>query len=419
MNIWVFQTGEPLPLDQGDVRPMRAINLCNELIRKGHRVKLWSADFNHQTKQFRGQAGQDIRIGDDLEIVLIPSAGYQKNIGLGRLADHAGLAKNLKRLLAEETEVPNVAFVGYPPIETAYVFSRWLKRKNVPFLLDVKDQWPNIFVNALPRFLQPIGPVLLWPYFHCARQSMRSASGISAMAEGFLDWAVKLAGRARSEHDQVFSLSTPTEQVSEEELHQASQWWQEFGVCNDGLPRLYFVGSFSPAFDFVPIYRAAQLAIERGDRWQFVLCGDGAVAAEVRSMMSDLPNVIFPGWIDRPKIESLSKCCIASIAPYRNTPDFMLSIPNKIIDSLALGLPVLSPLKGEVESLIQAHAVGLAYQAEAGVGVNSLCHAIERLIEDKKLQNSMSSNARELYNARFSFERVYGSLVTHLEQLAV
>ena len=136
-------------------------------------------------------------------------------------------------------------------------------------------------------------------------------------------------------------------------------------------------------------------------------------------MMSDLPNVIFPGWIDRPKIESLAKFCIASIAPYRSTPDFMLSIPNKIIDSLALGLPVLSPLKGEVEGLIQAHAIGLAYQAEAGVGVNSLCQAIERLIEDKKLQNSMSSNARQLYNARFSFEPVYGSLVTHLEQLAV
>ena len=51
--IWILQTGEPLPSDDGSHRPMRAINLANALTSAGHNVVLWSAAFNHQTKAHR------------------------------------------------------------------------------------------------------------------------------------------------------------------------------------------------------------------------------------------------------------------------------------------------------------------------------------------------------------------------------
>jgi hypothetical protein len=42
---------------------------------------------------------------------------------------------------------------------------------------------------------------------------------------------------------------------------------------------------------------------------------------------------------------------------------FSMSIPNKIIDALSLGLPIVSPLQGEVMSLISTHGVGRAAAA--------------------------------------------------------
>ena len=191
------------------------------------------------------------------------------------------------------------------------------------------------------------------------------------------------------------------------------------GVLDDRTRRLYFVGSFSSAFDFRPVQLAAQAAMAGNDNLQFVLCGDGAQIDPVKAMMRDLDNVIFPGWIDRPKIESLASRSIASLAPYRNTPDFILSIPNKVVDSLALGLPILSPLRGEVARLIEQERVGLRYREDAELQDGSLYHAIKMLDQDPKLQYSMSSNARALYNARFSFAGVYGALVSHLEGLAL
>lgn len=50
MNVWIFQSGEPIHLDKKNVRPMRAINLSNMLIKKNHHVILWSSSFYHQKK---------------------------------------------------------------------------------------------------------------------------------------------------------------------------------------------------------------------------------------------------------------------------------------------------------------------------------------------------------------------------------
>jgi glycosyltransferase involved in cell wall biosynthesis len=132
-------------------------------------------------------------------------------------------------------------------------------------------------------------------------------------------------------------------------------------------------------------------------------------------MMAGLPNVHFPGWIDRPKIEALAERCLAALVPCLNIDSFKRSIPNKVIDALSLGLPILSPLQGEVASLIAEHGVGMRYGTDTG---KSLYDCIQALIQDADLQKSMSQKALALYAERFSFEIVYGGLVKHLEIMA-
>ena len=50
MHVWIVQTGEPLPCDEGVSRGMRAMNAAKYLVDAGHRVTLWSSDFFHQEK---------------------------------------------------------------------------------------------------------------------------------------------------------------------------------------------------------------------------------------------------------------------------------------------------------------------------------------------------------------------------------
>jgi len=415
LTIWILQTGEPLHIDGENVRPMRAMNLSNSLVEAGHKVVLWSAVFNHQEKRHRSLTHQNIRVSNNLEILLVSSCGYQRNIGFGRLIDHAELAFNLKKMLHQSRELPDVVFVGFPPIETAYVLAQWLAKHGIPSLLDVKDQWPSLFLDALPKFLHPLGHVMLWPYYYLVRSAMLKATGLSAMASSFLDWALEFAGRSITENDNVFPLTSPVGEVSDVDLISARRWWDQQGIKDDGTSRICFVGTHMSVFDFKPVREAASFAAREGKTYEIVICGDGGSSSELRALMNGLANVRFPGWIDRPKIEALAERCIGSIAPIQNIESFQKSLPNKIIDALSLGLPILCPLHGEVASLIAEHGVGLRYGTDTG---KTLHDCILELIQDKKLQQSMSNNARKLYKEKFSYEMVYGGLVKHLEKMA-
>lgn len=415
MDVWLLQTGEPLHIDEGNPRPMRAMNLANALVEAGHKVVLWSSAFYHQEKRHRSHVTERIAVSPMLEIRLIPSPGYERNIGLSRLYDHAILGRNLATELKREAEIPHVAFIGYPPIETAAVMTRWLATRKVPCMVDVKDQWPAIFIDALPSPLKVPGHIVFAPYFYYGRRTMQEATALSAMAGSFLQWAAMFAGRAVSQRDGVAPLTAPTGEVRPTELEEAGLWWDQQGIMADGTQRVIFVGSHSSAFDIDPVCEAIKFMAYSGNTCQFVFCGDGASSQEWRIKMVGLTNVFFPGWIDRAKIEALALRSSATVAPYHNSADFMMSIPNKVIDSLALGLPVLSPLLGEVGHLIIDSAVGLSYGPATG---KTLAQCIEDLATKPGLHDELSGNALRLFQERFSFEKVYGGLVERLERLA-
>mgnify|MGYP003682322801 FL=1 len=129
--------------------------------------------------------------------------------------------------------------------------------------------------------------------------------------------------------------------------------------------------------------------------------------------MKGLDNVVFPGWIDRVKMKSLADMSIASLAPYKNVENFRLNIPNKIIDSLLLGIPILSPLGGEVQLLLKENNVGFTYDVNY-----TLTHFILKLIDNSELQLDMSINSKKLYDSEFEFNKVYNGLVIHLENMS-
>ena len=407
MLIWILQTGEPLHIDKGNHRPMRAMNLSDKLVDAGHTVVLWSSAFSHQGKKHRANVYKTYKVSSKLEVRLIPSFGYQKHVGIGRLLDHAQMAWNLKKVLNKEGGVPDIAFVGYPPIETATVMSGWLKKREVPMILDVKDLWPSMFVEVFPKTIQPIVKIVFYPYFYMARRTINEAASLSAMAPAFLDWVLDFAHKDKSQNDKVFRLTSPRGTVAKEDMLISQKWWDIKGV-NGAKPVVFFVGSFMSVFDFMPI----AIAAKKLKNIQFVLCGDGDYLRGVKGTMLELDNVIFPGWIDRPKIEYLAKISIASLAPYKNIDNFIVNTPNKIVDSLLLGVPILSPLKGEVETLIKSNKVGFTYGDNMPLSV-----CIQSLLSDNNIQKKMSENAKKLYNEEFDFDKVYDSLVAHLENM--
>lgn len=416
LTIWVLQTGEPLHIDKGNPRPMRGMNLANALVESGHKVVLWSSAFYHQEKRHRTHHSECIEVSSRLEIRLIHSPGYIRNIGLSRLWDHMVLARNLKHLLKQENLSPDVAFIGYPPIETAAVMGKWLSKRNVPFLLDVKDLWPSVFLEAVPESLRPIGRIFLAPYFILAKGCVRHATGVTAMTDSFLNRMLSFGKRERLLEDGVFPLTSQVDSVVGDDLLSAEQWWDELGIRDDGKLRICYVGNLSSNVDLAPVKEAATFFMGQQFPVEFVICGDGVSLGIFKEMMLGLNNVHFPGRIGRSHVLALARRSHASLIPYVNSENFKLSLPNKTLDSLSLGLPILSSLQGEVANLISNHGVGLRYGTDSG---KSLVQCIEMLMANPAQRQKISKNALNLYQEKFSFEMVYGGLVKHLEALSL
>ena len=202
MNIWILQTGEPLHIDNDDHRPMRAINLANSFLEKGNNVTIWSSTFYHQKKKHRFNKNKFIKINKNFSINLINSPGYKKNIGFGRLYDHFVLSlKLLKELIVFKGDKPDFVFIGYPPIEIGFVMSIWLKIKDIPFILDVKDQWPDLFADPFPEKIKPLIKLFLIPYFLMSKYLFKTSVGFSSMSESYLSWCCRKADRKK--HKQI------------------------------------------------------------------------------------------------------------------------------------------------------------------------------------------------------------------------
>ena len=87
---------------------------------------------------------------------MIPSIGY-KNIGFLRILDHIILGINLKKYLSKkDIELPDFAFIGYPPIETSFFLINWLRNNKIKFILDVKDDWPETFLHHFLKYLNQL-----------------------------------------------------------------------------------------------------------------------------------------------------------------------------------------------------------------------------------------------------------------------
>jgi glycosyltransferase involved in cell wall biosynthesis len=309
-----------------------------------------------------------------------------------------------------------VAFVGYPPIETAAVMLSWLKKKNVPSIIDLKDQWPSLFLEPFPNFLKPIIKIILTPYFYYGRRALNHASAFTTMSHGYLQWMSIFSGRKLHEFDSVTPLTSPKPDSSGKDLIEAEKWWNEIGVSTLTNRRFCFIGSFMSVFDFASIRDAAARFQREGIDCQFVICGDGGFASDIRSMMSGLDNVIFPGWIDSKKIAVLAKYSSGSLIPYKNIENFIINTPNKVIDALAHGLPIITTLTGEVQMLIEKESVGFACNANTGLNIYDV---MKLLLDDQEMRVAMSDRALMLYDSKFSFEKVYGGLVDGLEFLAI
>lgn len=162
------------------------------------------------------------------------------------------------------------------------------------------------------------------------------------------------------------------------------------------------------------IVDALTILQQRGIKLGFKFIGksnDPAYEAELKSMVTDagLTEVDFCGFLNKEALFGLMRNALVSVVPSR----WVDNMPNSLIESQAMGLPVVAPNQGCFPELIQDGVNGCLFETE---DIGSLADKMEMLISDQDAWNNMSAAAELWVRDYCSAEKHYARLIEILER---
>jgi glycosyltransferase involved in cell wall biosynthesis len=414
MKIWIITTGEPITVVDGEnIRPWRSTLLTDMLLSMGHSVTRWAGTFDHSNKKNRFNTNTLITINNQYNIQFFYSSGYNKNISVKRLLDHQEGALFFKNLINNVTK-PDLILCSLPTLELCEESVRYAKENNIPIVLDIRDLWPDIFLEIIPSILKPIIIIFLKKYYNSLIFSCTNATAISGISSDYIEWGIKFSGRKRRETDCFFPHGYLKNSINNKELVNAEFFWNSFNFIFENDFIICLFSSLGNVIDINPIIEAAIRFEKEKIPIKFILCGDGVRLNKFKKLTKKCTSILMPGWIDKTQIQYLMKISKLGILPYKNLDNYKMNIPNKPIEYLSAGLPVITSVSGLLKQTIEVHVCGEFYTSSIKF---ELYNKIYSFYKDTDKLNLFSKNALSLYNSKFNSINVYKNMAIYLENI--
>jgi glycosyltransferase involved in cell wall biosynthesis len=353
----------------------RHVELGRELARRGWRVTIAASDFHVLERAYARRAGgNDKRIIDEtidgVRMRWLWSSPYDRNDGK-RVANWLSFARSVVRTPWSE-DPPDVVLGSSPQLFAAFGAWRVARRLGVPFVLEVRDLWPeSLSVAGRMR-----GPGY-WSLWMLARFLYRAATRIVVLARGVQQYLERLGIPA----SRIVYVPNGADLAA----------FTERATQHSDLVRMVYAGAHGPANGLDVVLDAA--AVLRDDpRVSFVLVGDGpAKAALVQQARANrLANVEFLEAVPKARIPGLLASCDAGLMVLKELPLFAFGVsPNKLFDYWSAGLPVICNVPGEVAGWVR----------DANGGVQAADGTPEALARAIRVLMSMSPERRAALGA--------------------
>lgn len=410
LKVWLVNEGENLPGDDNNPRLQRMGLLAYELEKLGPKVTWWQSTFNHYQKKFRYHEDKDIKLTDNLEMKLIHSCGYEKNVCFKRMIHEWKTAKGFYKK-AQNEELPDIIVSAMPTIAQAHFTVKFGREHNIPVIVDLRDLNPDVFVSPFHGIVRKAVSIGITPLRMMLGNALKHADGLVGTTEPYLNWGLGYAKRAKGENDRVFFVSYPDNGVATK-LSENSRW-KEFDNYS-GIICCFF-GQFGQLVDFDTLIEAATLCQEKGLEVQFLLCGKGELLEHYQEVVQTkgLKNIQLPGWVNQTDIADIGYLSDVGLMAYKKNDNFDMQMPNKFSESLSLGLAIMLQPTGVMLDVITKNECGIHYE-----NASELYEALKKLSENRELLKRMKTNSRSLFEREFSVSNVYKAYGQYIINMA-
>lgn len=400
LNIWLIRIGEVIPFSSKDNK-MRNFMLAEVLSKRGHKVTYFTSGFNHQEKKFVIKKQGLFFFKKNISLYILNSIGYKKNISLRRYIDHRIIA-NKFRAKAEKLEKPDIILCAMPAYDLTYEVVKFANKYKIPIIVDIRDQWPDLFIDYTPKRLKKILKILLSKDFANLKKTMSNSTHITAMTLPLLEWGLKNANREKTENDKIFYIGYEMSKTSKKPSSLPDLKKEKRFIVT-------YVGTFGRNANPSVMIEAAK---ELNKDCLFILAGKGELLNKLKKESKRHKNVIFPGWLNKEELSYLFKNSDVGVCPTEKSLDFL---PNKAASYFSESLPVISAYSGELKSLNAKHKTGFYFSPNSK---KELIECIEKLRKSSSLYKKMSSNAKKIYSKLFDPNKIYSKFSDLIEKTA-
>ena len=371
----------------------------------GYQVDLITTTFQHWEKAQRN-LDEIKKENYKFNLKFIYEPGYKKNIDLRRIRSHRIAAKNLRQLLEKEGDY-DLIYCEIPPNDVALAAAEYAKSKDIPFVPDVNDLWPEAMRMVLD--IPVISDILFYPLLRDAEKVYSLVSAIIGTSDEYRDRPLKkqklnvpkktvYVGNQIAEFDAGVVEYGP--QIGKDE--------EEFWVS--------YAGTIGTSYDIKTMVLAGKELLNRGkNQIKIKILGGGPLKEELETLAKEqeCTNVEFVGYAPYPKMAAyLAKSDILVNSFVKKAPQ---SIVTKIGDYLAAGKPMINTcMSPEFRNKVEHDGFGINIMPE---DVKVLADAIEKLYEDETGRTEMGKRARTIAEEQFDRPQSYKKIIELIEEL--
>ena len=351
-------------------------------VRAGHEVSVITTFPNHPVgriaPQYRGRWWSTERL-DGIR-VLRCWLYAAPNRGVGRRGlDHLSFMVTSLVFGLPRLGPVDVVIASSPTLFSA--LSAWIiaKVKHAPFVLEVRDLWPEAIVEL--GLMRPgLGVRLLQ---QLARFLYARAARVVVVTQSFAD---RLAAQGvPSDKLVVIPNGADTHLFAPGANQDAAR--SELGL--NGRFVVAYVGSHGLSHGLGAILDAAAVQPEV----TFLMVGDGADRDRLLEERDRrrLKNVEMRPSVDKAEVPAFYAAADACLVPLRDVPLFETFVPSKLFEVLAAGKPVVGAVRGEARDILVRSGGALLIDPERG---DQLAEAVDRLRRDPALCADLGRHGR-------------------------
>jgi len=381
VNIWIVNHYAMTPSLPGITRHF---DFAKELTSRGHKVTVFASSYHHskqsETKEYQDNQKIYMEKVEGVDYVWVKTTPYKDN-GIKRIInmyDFAAIFYKVAPSFIHKSR-PDVIVGSSLHLFGTLSASLIAKKEKIPFVLEIRDLWPQTLIDMGMSKWHPFVLLLGWIEKYLYSNSRSIITLLPKSHRYIEEFGVDPK-----------SITYIPNGVDIQRFDKVTKNNRQ--LFKESMFSVVYTGSIGQANNIETLIEAARLLKGHQDI-QFLIAGGGPLKALLEKRVKDykLSNVVFLGSIPKTDIIDILKGADCLIFPLKYTPVFRFGISsNKLFDYMASKKPIIFA-SNAVNNPVKDSNGGVTIPPE---DEEALAQAILELKDmPKETQNAMGQNA--------------------------